>query len=273
MKDKVYRQSVMEWRNEREESLRKENGWLALTGLFWLEPGKNRLGSGPECEIRLPQRLPAEIGFLEHNSNTVTLHTLEGQKVRVNEKLVDFAILQPDISEEPSFITLQEVRFVVIQRGKRFGIRVWDNQREERRLFPARTWYDIDERYRLPAKYNAYDEPKLARFPGLAGEKSEFPVDGYLAFEFEGHPYRLDITKEDEGSYFVRFRDPTSKDTTYPTGRYLVAEVQQSGEVFLDFNKSYNPPCAFTEYATCIFAPRQNHLDFRVEAGETYQRR
>lgn len=230
------------------------------------------MGSDVKCEIQLPERIPSNIGHLEYNGKSVILHTNSGQKIEVNGKPSDFAILQPDISEDPSYVTLQDIRLVVIQRGNKLGVRIWDNQREERRSYPTRTWYDIDEKFRVPAKYTPYDHPRMAFFPDLTGEKSEFPVEGYLSFEFNGNHYELDINKEDDGTLFIRFWDPTSKSDTYPTGRYLVADVESDGKIFIDFNKSYCPPCAFTNFATCVFAPEQNHLDFPVLAGETYSR-
>lgn len=272
MAQKTYRQVITEWRKERDATIRKENGWLSLAGLSWLKLGKNQIGSDPKCEVQLPERIPANIGYLEYNGKSVSLRTLPDIKVNVNDKPTDFAILQPDISDEPSFVTLQDIRFVVIQRGNKVGVRMWDNQRELRRSFPARTWYDIDESFRIPATYVPYDRPKKAYFPDISGEKSEFPVEGYLAFEFNENNYQLDINKEDDGTLFIRFWDPTSKDETYPTGRYLIADVEDDGKIFIDFNKAYCPPCAFTDFATCVFAPEQNHLDFRVTAGETYKR-
>lgn len=271
MAQKTYRQEIAEWRNERNETIRKENGWLSLAGLYWLKLGKNQIGSDPKCEVQLPDRVSANIGYLEYNGKSVSLRTLPDIKVNVNEKPTEFAILQPDISDTPSYISLQDIRLVVIQRGNKVGVRMWDNQRELRRTFPARTWYEIDEKFRVPATYTPYERPKKAFFPDLTGEKSEFPVEGYLSFEIDGNHYQLDINKEDDGTLFIRFWDPTSKDETYPTGRYLIADVDANGKVFIDFNKAYCPPCAFTDFATCVFAPEQNHLDFRVTAGETYQ--
>ncbi len=270
MTSKTYRQVLNEWRAERDETIRRENGWLALVGLFWLKLGKNQFGSDPKCEVQLHERVPAFAGTIEYNGKSVSLRTSAGEKVYVNDKPVDFAILQPDISENPSFITLQGIRLVVIQRGNRLGVRVWDNEREERRSFPARTWYDVDEKFRVPATYIPYEKPKMAYFPDLTGEKSEFPVEGYIAFEFEGNHYQLDINKEDDGTLFIRFWDLTARDESYPTGRYLIADIDSDGKIFVDFNKAYSPPCAFTDFATCVFAPEQNHLDFRVTAGETY---
>jgi uncharacterized protein (DUF1684 family) len=271
MANKTYRQIINEWRAERDETIRKENGWLALVGLHWLKLGKNRLGSDPECEVQLPERMPANIGHLDFNGKFVTLHVEPDQDVFVNGKKTDFLIMQTDEAEKPSFINLMDVQMVVIQRGNRFGVRVWDNQREERRAFPPRIWYDIDESFRIPATYTPYERPKMAYFPDLTGEKAEFPVEGYLSFQHGENYYQLDINKEDDGTLFVRFWDPTAKEETYPTGRYLVVDQEKDGSIFIDFNKAYSPPCSFTDFATCVFAPEQNHLDFKVIAGELYR--
>lgn len=273
MVQKTYQQKILEWRREREEAIRNENGWLALSGLFWLKIGKNQFGSDSTCEIQLPPRAPAHLGEFEYDGKSVSLRTLPDKKVKVNDKSTDYAALQPDISEKPSYITLQDICLVVIQRGNKVGIRMWDNQKEERRTFPPRTWYDIDEKFRLPASFTPYEKPKMAVFPGLSGERSEFPVEGYLTFEFDEKRYQMDINKEEDDTLFVRFWDPTGKDETYPTGRYLTADLEADGKIFIDFNKAYSPPCAFTDFATCVFAPEQNHLDFRVTAGETYSRK
>lgn len=270
MAEKTYRQNINEWRKERNESIRKENNWLALAGLYWLKLGKNQFGSDPANEIQLPERIPASVGYFEFNGRSVSLRANSGQKVTIADKPTDFAILQPDISENPTFIKLEGIQMVVIQRGNRMGVRMWDNLSEKRASFPARTWYDIDEAFRLPVTFTAYDRPKMAYFPDLTGEKAEFPVEGYVTFEFDSAAHQLDINKEEDGTLFLRFWDPTAQDETYPTGRYLVADVESDGKIFLDFNKAYNPPCAFTDFATCVFAPEQNHLAFKVKAGETY---
>jgi uncharacterized protein len=269
---KTYRETIEDWHKEKEEVIRKENGWLSLAGLYWLKVGKNRAGSDPSCEVQLPVSVPAFIGSFEHNGKSISFRAESDQKVNVNGKPTDFAILQPDISDSPSFITYKDIRMVVIQRGNRMGVRMWDNSREERHSFPARTWYNADESFRLPTRYTEYPRPKPAFFPDMSGEKTESTVDGYIEFQYGGHNYRLDVTKEEENELFVRFKDPTSDIETYPTGRYLVVNLEKDNKLFIDFNFSYSPPCSFTEFATCVFAPEQNHLDFKITAGEKYQK-
>jgi uncharacterized protein (DUF1684 family) len=271
MSDNTYQQKIFAWRQGREDSIRKENGWLALYGLFWLKPGKNRIGSNPEFEINLPKRAPDDLGCLEYNGKSVTLQAATGQSVIVNDKIVTFANLETDEAEYPSYIKLNDLCLVVIQRGNRMGVRIWDNLRSERSIFPPRTWYDINTTFYIPGRYTAYAQLKITYFPSLLTEKTEIPVDGYISFKYGGRSYQLDVTQEDEASFFIRFWDPTCETETYPSGRYLIARIEKDDRLMLDFNYAYNPPCAFTDFATCVFAPEQNRLDFKIEAGETYQ--
>ncbi|GAB4539437.1 MAG: DUF1684 domain-containing protein [Anaerolineales bacterium] len=272
MTDKTYQQSIEEWRKQRDEGIRKENSWLALYGLNWLKLGKNKLGSDASCEVQLPPRVPAHVGYLDYNGKFVAFHIEPNASVTINGKKIDFAILQTDEAEQPSFIQIMDVQLVVIQRGNRFGARIWDNQRKERKNFPPRKWFDVNEQFRIAAAYHPYERPKSSYFPDVTGEKAEFPVEGYVEFSFNGATYQLDVNKEDENTLFIRFWDPTSEEETYPTGRYLSADIEKDSSVMLDFNKAYSPPCAFTNFATCVFAPEQNRLDFKILAGEKYAR-
>ncbi|MBI3163559.1 MAG: DUF1684 domain-containing protein [Chloroflexi bacterium] len=205
MAEKTYRQAINDWRGERDANIRKDNNWLSLAGLFWLKLGRNQFGSDPASEVQLPARVPPVVGQFEFNGRSVTLRTNPGQKVMVGDAPVEFSILEPDVAENPSFVKLEGLQLVVIQRGNRMGVRLWDNQDERRVTFPARTWFDIDEAYRVPAVFTAYDRPKMAYFPDLTGERAEFPVEGYVTFVLGGATHQLDINKEDDGTLFLRF--------------------------------------------------------------------
>lgn len=267
-----YKKNIEIWRAEKDRSIRAENSWIALCGLFWLTQGTNAIGSSPDAAIRLPDRFPPNLGHIDFDGKAATLNLPTESHARVNGVEGTSGTLQPDMSESPDFVTMEDVRFVLIQRGERFGVRMWDNQREERRSTPPRTWYEVDERVRVPAVFSPYEQPIKTVFPDVSGEGTEYSVDGALTFELLGNTHKLDVNHDEEGTFFIRFADLTSKDETYPTGRYLLTELDPSGNIIIDFNKAFNPPCAFTGFATCIFAPKQNHLNLRLEAGEKYTR-
>jgi uncharacterized protein (DUF1684 family) len=275
MVDEGYEKIILQWRDEADAHLRAENGWLTLVGLSWLEKGFNTFGSSRDCDIHLPTRAPRLLGALEFDGTNVTLHVDIGQSVEVNgQPLQTTAVLNPDSDELPSFVTFEEMRMVIIRRGERFGVRIWDNQCSHRQDFPPRAWFPVDEKFHIPAVYTPYPVPMKVKTPNIFGEMEEDYMQGYVSFKLAGKSCRLDATELEDACLYLQFKDPTNGRDTYPNGRYLHTEaVKEDGQVFLDFNKAYNPPCAFTEYATCTFAPKENHLKIAIEAGELYKGR
>jgi uncharacterized protein (DUF1684 family) len=266
-----YREKIDRWHEERNASIRRENSWLALSGLFWLQQGENRFGSDPANEIVLPVRLPARLGTFHFDGEQVRLQVGEGQEVRVNGESVREVILQSDSADSPSFIALDGIRMVVIERPQGVGIRMWDNLRSERQTQPPREWFPVNEAMRVPALYTRYAQSKPVQLPNIFGEVQDGSVDGQVSFELEGRAFTLDVTELPDQRLDIQFRDETSGGETYPSGRYYVTEdCMVDGRIMLDFNFAYSPPCAFTGFATCVFAPIQNHLQTRVEAGEIY---
>lgn len=271
MSNEEYEKSIIKWHEERETILRRENGWLALSGLFWLRRGTNLIGSDPECDIRLPKRAPLKLGTFEFDGNNVTINIEADIPVEVNSVLTKTALLDADEDDVPSFISFNDIRMVVVRRSKGVGIRVWDNTREERRTFPPRQWYPINESFRIPATYTRFESPKIVKMPDILGAVQDQPMHGYVTFELSGQKFELIVTEEPDHRLFIQFMDLTNGHPTYPSGRYYYTDPHEDGkEFFLDFNKCYNLPCAFTDYATCTFPPPENHLKVRIEAGETY---
>ena len=160
---------------------------------------------------------------------------------------------------------------VVHEHAGRYGIRIWDNERMERFSFPPLKWFPINKHFRMAGRYTRYKVPKITNMPDTFGGMAEEKYDGYVSFRFEGKTYKLDATETQDHKLFIKFRDLTSNKETYPPSRYYYTEPVKNGKVTIDFNYAYSPPCALTMYATCIFAPPQNDLPFRVEAGEIYR--
>jgi uncharacterized protein (DUF1684 family) len=265
-----YENSILKWRQEVDTNLRRENGWLALAGLFWLRKGTNVIGSDPESDILLPQRAPARFGTFEFDGNNVTLNVEDNLPVEVNGVPTTSALLDADQEDVPSFLTFNDMRMVVVRRSKGVGIRVWDNTRERRRTFPSREWYPVKEEYRVPATYTRYATPRVVKMPDILGAILDEPMQGYVTFELNRKQHELIVEELPDRRLFIQFMDLTNGDPTYPSGRYHYTDAQENGKVFIDFNKAYSPPCAFTEFATCTFPPQENHLNVAIEAGEIY---
>ena len=266
-----YEQSIKKWRQEVDANLRRENGWLALAGLFWLRNGTNLIGSDRSNDIVLPQRAPARLGTFEFDGNNVTLNVQDDTPVEVNGTLTRSALLDADQEDVPSFITFEDIRMVVVRRSKGVGIRIWDNTRSQRRTFPRRDWYPVQEQFRIPATYVRYEQVRIVKMPDILGAVQDEPIHGYVTFEFGGKEHQLIVSEEPDKRLFIQFMDLTNGNTTYPSGRYHYTDAYVEGKpFFIDFNKAYNLPCAFTDYATCTFPPPDNHLKVAIEAGEKY---
>jgi uncharacterized protein (DUF1684 family) len=265
-----FTKEILEWRETLETNLRKENSWLALVGLFWLEEGRNTFGAGAENDITFPDAdIPAQIGAFIVDGDEVRLEVTADTLVDVDGVPAKEASLRPDISGSPTQLKLGALTFILIQREDGFGIRLWDNNSPQRESFPGRQWYPIDEAFRIAGRYERFAEERTVSFERRNGADLEAKVGGQVSFDVNGKPHTLLAFAEEEGDdLFIIFRDATNGDETYDSGRYLVVDAPQEGKAIIDFNRAYNPPCAFTPYATCPLPPAQNNLTVEINAGE-----
>jgi hypothetical protein len=158
----------------------------------------------------------------------------------------------------------------VIERETKFGVRVKDNGSEARKKFTGLRWYPVDPTWNIKAKF--ISSPHQVSFDTEVGVKEKDDSPGYVTFTRGGREYKMEAVKEDDDLWFV-FRDLTSGKTTYGASRFLYTPFPKDGFVQMDFNKAENPPCMFTDYATCPLPTPQNLLQLAVTAGEqTYHR-
>lgn len=256
----TYRQEIEHWRQEREAKLKALDGWLTLAGLFWLKNGQNTAGSDPSSAILLP-RGPAHLGVFEFHDGQTSFRPAPGIKIPAR------SALKPDTDEASDMVQYADMSMLVIHRGARYAIRLKDEQSPHRANFTGLHWYPVREEYRVTAKWVPYPEPKKMAVPNILGETEQEPSPGYAVFQLHGREYQLHPVLEGDQLFFI-FRDQTSGKETYPSGRFLYADMPRDAQVILDFNKAYNPPCAFTPYATCPLPPKENRLAVRIEAGE-----
>ena len=264
-----YKTQIRQWRERRVKSLTSEDGWLTVAGLFWLKEGKNTAGAAPGNNIVLPKgSAPDFVGTFEFHNGSTTFVPAPGAGVMLDGKQATTALLKSDISGNPDLVQIRALTMFVIQRGTRFGVRLKDRNSGMRKKFTGIRYFPVNESYRVAAKFVPYSPPKKIPVPNILGDTSEETSPGYVEFKLNGRVCRLDPIDEDGFLFFI-FKDLTSGKETYPPGRFLYTNMPKGGdEVILDFNKAYNPPCAFTPFATCPLPPPENHLPVRVEAGE-----
>ncbi len=265
---KEYIAEINQWHNKRIENLKKENGWLNLAGLFWLNEGENKFGSAKSNQIIFPEKAPAFIGTITLKDSVLTFKAADAVEVLEDSQIVKETNLVFDMQGKPTVLQVGSLKWFIIKRGDKYGIRLRDLEADLVKNFPGIETYPINSDWKIEARLDKYEPPKEIEVPNILGmiEKEKSP--GAIVFNKEGKEYRLDVT--DAGnSYFIVFADITSGKETYGAGRFLSVEKPKEGEkLFIDFNRAYNPPCAFTKYATCPLPPKQNHLKLEITAGE-----
>lgn len=259
-----YVREIEEWRKAREHQLTADDGWLTVTGLFFLKEGDNTFGSGPLNDIVLPVG-PADAGVVHLENRVVTLRAVPESTLTVSGEPVSVAQLYP--REERADIQIANLTLFVHYSGERLALRMRDTNSAIREQFTGLRWFPVDERYRVPAQFVPHDEPIRVTLQNILGDIETFTSHGSVRFSLGGEPIEM-LPVDSDGRLWFIFRDLTSGNETYPAARFLYADAPENGWTVVDFNRAYNPPCAFNPHTTCPLPPKQNRLPVRVEAGE-----
>ncbi len=274
--DPEHKAEIEAWRASRLERLTSEDGWLTVVGLNWLGPGNNRIGSNSHYEIPLEaDGIPPFVGTLEiGDEGKVFLRTLADAGVTVNGEPTIQTILKSDVQGTPDVVGVGRFRFYIIDRDGKLAARVKDPDSTLRSEFPGIEHFPIDQAFQVTARLDPYDGLKEVQIPTVVGTPTTMLAPGLLHFTINGNDLVLEpyVSAPEDDSYLLLFRDSTSGHTTYGAGRFLSADAAgDDGKTVLDFNLAYNPPCAFTPFATCPLPTPQNSLAIAIEAGERFE--
>jgi uncharacterized protein (DUF1684 family) len=266
-----YAAEITQWRAERLARLKGPEGYLNLVGLYWLPESDTRIGSAADNDIVFPEPAAPEIGVLRTTAEGVFLDTQPAADVRYEDIPVRSILISDDTTESPIVLTHKSFAWTIIKRDGRFALRLRDFEHPAIEAFPPIESFPIDPEMRVVATLQRFDEPRVLNvkttIEGL-GYRPESP--GTVVFEIDGNSHELEAYASGDRLFFV-FADLTSGHETYPAGRFLYAAVPaEDGKTILDFNRAYNPPCAFNDFATCPVASPRNRLRTRIEAGEKY---
>ncbi|MXY71280.1 MAG: DUF1684 domain-containing protein [Acidobacteriia bacterium] len=262
-----YAAEIEAWRIEREARLKADDGWLTLTGLFFLGEGDTSFGSSPQNDIEL-RAGPERSGIITLQGGRVSVRAVEGQTLLVDGRRVDAAQLWPYEGSDRPTITLGPLSLFCHESGDRMAMRLRDLESEIRREFTKLRWYPVDESFRISGRYVPHDEPRTVGLANNLGDVLTLRSSGSVALTVKGQALLLTAIDYDDRLWFV-FSDLTSGSETYPAARFLYADIPDlDGMTTVDFNRAYNPPCAFNPYTTCPLPPPENRLQIRIEAGE-----
>jgi uncharacterized protein (DUF1684 family) len=261
-----YITEIEQWRTERLERLKQPRGWLSLAGLYPLKDGVNSMGFGEAYDIRLSGTQTGEVARVVLDSTGIVLEAVEPAIHSEEGKRV--TSLPIDLHEAP-LLHLGALYWTFLERSGQLYLRLWDTLSLARTELHEIPHFPVDPDWRHTAKYTPADSGTTIVLDDVLGLKRPYPVMGILDGVWGAHQYSIVALEGGPDELFLIFEDVTSGAETYAAGRYLyIPYPGEDGVAEIDFNKAYNPPCAFTEYATCLLAPPENRLPFEVRAGE-----
>lgn len=264
----AYLESIKQWQEQRLERLKDKDGWLSLAGLYWLEKGENSFGSGPENDIVFPEKADAFSGTLILEDSIVTLRVADGVHISSDDVQVSELVLKDDHSGNTSKLQQGDLAWYIIKRGERYGIRLRDHKHPRIQELDHIPSYPIQTSYVVEATLEPFDKPlTMTVATPVEGFTESYECPGLLKFQVNGEELALHPFKSGLG-FFLVIADETTGLDTYGAGRFMYAMPDSANRIILDFNKAYNPPCAFSPYATCPMPPRENFLPVAIEAGE-----
>jgi uncharacterized protein (DUF1684 family) len=266
----AHRAEIEGWRAGREARLRSPDGWVALVALIWLEPGRWSVGSGPDRDIVLPgSNVPVDLGVLEVGTAQARLTASPGQVVTVGGQLANQVELLPDDPGPPTVFIVGSIRAHLVIRHGRLGLRIRDAAAPALATFTGLRYYPIDPAWRIVATFEPAAPDAMLGVPDVLGGIDDIGLRGWVTFPVGGAEQRLAAVDGGDGELWLIFGDATNAGETYPGGRFLyTGPPQPDGTVVIDFNRTYNPPCAFSPFATCPLPPPGNRLTVRIPAGE-----
>ena len=257
------------WRAQREESLLAPDGWTGVVGLHWIDLDAHFLGS--QSGMRLAKG-PPRLGMLQRRDGRLYFTPERGVAVSVDGEPVTRRIeLHDDRSGTPTLVDFDDGlgQFGIIRRGGRQAVRVRHMDAETRTGFRGLDYWPVDPAWRIEGRFRAHPPGTTADIPLIVGGHEAMANLGVVEFEHQGRTFQLEALAGEDGGLFLILADRTSGHGSYGAGRYLDAPAPApDGRVVLDFNRAYNPPCAFTNHATCPLPPPANRLDLAITAGE-----
>lgn len=266
-----YIQEVKTWKQGHVDNLKSPTGWLRLAGLYWLDEGENSFGSGEDQDVTFPEgSIPDHAGTFTFSNGQVLLNVADDVTITHEGEPVDDMVLFDGGDTHTPHVQYESLEWFVIVRGDMIGIRLYNKASKKVDEFAGFESYPIDAKWNRKARFIPNSEERTISIVNVLGQKMDVPSPGVLEFSIDGEIYTLDTIDEGGDDMFVIVGDETNKTETYQAGRYMYVDYPPEGSQYttIDFNKVYNPPCAYNVFSTCQLPPLQNQLEVAIAAGE-----
>jgi len=263
--NQTYSDEIIKFRAKRVNYLKSRKGYLNLVGLHWIFNGTYTLGGSQNNDLPFPRSFPSNFGKLMITNDSIKFNFDFPVLVDSSNNINSFNFSKNDLEHDFSWKSFQ---WFIIKRGQNYALRIKDFENyliSEINKIPA---FRIDKSWRIKGTFKPYLKEQERTISNIWGHAVEQPTAGIVTFNYADKIYELESNIE-SGKLAVIFKDETTGNETYSGGRQLyLSKPDKDGEVILDFNKSFNFPCAFNDFTTCPVPPEKNHLPFRIIAGE-----
>jgi uncharacterized protein (DUF1684 family) len=263
-----YAEEINIWDDERIETLKEPTGWMRLAGMFVLDDGENSFGSGPDRDVQFPGgTIPDNAGIFHLQDGKVEFTATDDVTITHDGK----PVTEMNIFDGENAPPLQHgsLEWHVIQRQDLIAIRLYNKENPKVDMFDGFPRFPTDSEWHLNAQFEPNPQGTTIPITNVLGQVDQIPNPGSLTFRVNDQNYTIEALEVSDNRLFLIVGDETNQTDTYQAGRYIYVDApDESGHTIIDFNKIYNPPCAYTVYSTCQLPPQQNRLDLTITAGE-----
>ena len=265
-----YKETIKQWDTKRLAELKGATGWVNLAGLYWLKEGENTFGSGINNDLVFTHvAFPEHLGKFILTGTEVVWETAEGNNVTEKNGPFNKGVIFSADALQPVSLGYKTFRWSVLKRENLIGIRFRDLANPALEALQKIERFKSSKDWVLSAAFIPSLIPTITT-TNVLGQSYQQPHPGKIQFKIDGKLYLLDVVDNgEEGLYHIVFGDETNGDETYHSGRFIdIPKPDENGMTTIDFNKAYNPPCAFSEFSTCPIPSKANTLPVAIKAGE-----
>ncbi|MES2180197.1 MAG: DUF1684 domain-containing protein [Gemmatimonadota bacterium] len=264
-----YRAELENWRANRARTVVEPGRPLSYTGLTWLRPGRNTIGSGPLNDVVLRGRgVPLALGALVREGATVRFEPADGTSATIDSARAVAGTLRTDAEERPSRVLVGSAGFRIVKRVDSIGVRAWDAALPALKSFSGIPYFPHDPQWRVSGRFVPLVPARKVAVMTESGVPEEHEIVGSVRTTIGGVDYALTAFKSGGARLFITFADASSGEESYGFRFLQALRDTVTNVVTMDFNFAYNPDCAFSPFTTCPLPPPENRIRSKVLAGE-----